>query len=224
MTHRLDIANLACARGDRPLFEGLSQSIRSTELLHVVGSNGSGKTTLLRTMAGLSLPMEGQIRWDGKPARELGDEYREHLAYVGHLDGIQGELTAVENLRFQLCLADSRSRIESVLKSLGLSSHRHLPAKVLSQGQRRRLALARLLLLNRPLWILDEPLTALDVKSCELMMQVFERHLEAGGLIVLSSHQEFRLSGSVRRLSLEPTAKSPIAHSSAGRVMDHHAT
>lgn len=205
VSDRLEIHNLCCTRGDRPLFSGLSRTVRAGELLHVVGSNGSGKTTLLRTLCGLSRPAEGDIRWKGRPVRELGDEYRADLVYVGHLDGVQGELTLTENLRAQACLEGhiSPDGIAGALERVELSARAHFPAKILSQGQHRRLALARLFLLKRPIWFLDEPFTALDTKSCRLITRLLEDQLERGGLVILSSHQDFELAGRASRIDLD---------------------
>lgn len=193
----LDVIHLGCTRGDRPLFTDLSLSLRPGQLLLVNGSNGSGKTTLLRTLCGLSRPAAGEVRWNGTPIRELGDEYRAQLAHIGHLDGIQGELTPLENLRAYACLANDaeRDNANDALARLGLAAFRDFPAKLLSQGQRRRLALARLLVAARTLWVLDEPFTALDARSCRLLEQLTREHVAQGGLVALSSHQEFALGG-----------------------------
>jgi len=227
---RLEIRDLCCTRGDRPLFSGLSRTVRPGELLHVVGSNGSGKTTLLRTLCGLSRPAEGEIRWKGRAVRELGDEYRADLLYVGHQDGVQGELTLAENLRAQACLEGPTepAAIEAALERVELAARGRFPAKILSQGQHRRLALARLTLLERVIWILDEPFTALDTKSCRVVTRLLDEHLEGGGLVVLSSHQEFELAGRASRIDLDrvraaaKTRRSSAASASA--VIDHHAT
>lgn len=191
----LEVVNLACVRGDRPLFSDLSFALKPGELLHVVGANGTGKTTLLRTLCGLTRQAAGEIRWRGAETRALGDEFRNELAYVGHLNGIQGELTPVENLRAAAGLAGAADpeRIDAALETVRLSPYRRFPAKILSQGQKRRLALARLVLLRKPLWILDEPFSALDVASVTLMTQALTGHLADGGMVVLTSHQDFEV-------------------------------
>ena len=207
-THRLEIVDLSCARGDRTLFEGLALQLNGGELLHVAGSNGSGKTTLLRTICGLSRPATGEIRWRGESVRALGDEYRQNLAYVGHNDGVQGELTLAENLRAHLCLTGGSTSagdvVQDALERLGLAAYRSFPAKILSQGQRRRLALARLLVAAKPFWILDEPFTALDVRSCRLVSELLAQHLIHGGMAAISSHQDFEISGvALNRIDLD---------------------
>ena len=149
----LDVTNLECVRGDRPLFRGLSFAVRPGEMLHVVGANGSGKTTLLRTLCGLSRPAAGEIRWHNADIRELGDDYHQQLAYVGHLNGIQGELTARENLLIAACLAGATgpADTDAALAQVRLAAYRDFPAKILSQGQKRWLALARLAVARKPL-------------------------------------------------------------------------
>jgi heme exporter protein A len=201
----LDVVNLSCARGDRTLFRGLSFALRPGELLHVTGPNGAGKTTLLRTLCRLTRPIEGKIRWNGSDVRKLGDDYRKQLAYVGHLNGIQGELTPAENLRSLLDRADESdvARIDAALQRTALDAYHEFPAKILSQGQKRRLALARLLVIERPLWVLDEPLAALDLRSVEIMTGVLSGHLERGGLVILTSHQTLDAFPAVKTLSLE---------------------
>ena len=189
----LDIQNLECTRGDRILIRDLSFRLRAGELLHITGRNGSGKTTLMRTLCGLTLPYGGEIRWQGTPIRRLGEDYRRELAYVGHAHGFHGELTAVENLRVHACLAEGQTEIEAALDRLGLSAQAGLPAKLLSQGQKRRLSLARLLVADRRLWILDEPFTALDVSSVRLVNDLILAQLARGGMVILTSHQELGL-------------------------------
>jgi heme exporter protein A len=199
----LEVTNLACARGDRNLFEGLNFTLRAGELLHLLGANGSGKTTLLRTLCGLTRPADGTIRWQGAAIRDLGDDYRAELAYVGHTNALQGELTPAENLRAATGLGApvSDADIDRALARFNLTALRAFPAKVLSQGQKRRLGLARLALLRRRLWILDEPFAALDTHSIGLVTDLLAGHLASGGLIALTSHQEFEV-GDLEFLSI----------------------
>lgn len=186
-------AGLEVWRGDRCLFSGLDLDVNAGELLYVSGPNGSGKTTLLRMLCGLMLPETGVIRWAGDNIRELGDDYRRELHYFGHLNGIKGELTALENLTMSALLAGqahSEAQVLTALARMGLQGCEDLPTKVLSQGQKRRVALAGLLLTRARLWILDEPFTALDVAAVADLRATLRAHLEARGLVVLTTHQE----------------------------------
>ncbi len=201
----LQVVDLTCSRGDRALFEKLSFSVQPGELLYVQGANGSGKTTLLRTLCGLSQPADGEVRWQGTPIGQLADDYRSQLCYIGHANGIQGDLSAAENLRFGTCVggADSHADIAAALERVGLTKAARLPAKFLSQGQKRRLALARLLVVTKPLWILDEPLTALDVHFGAIMNERLTAHVAAGGLVVITSHQELAVTGPISKIRLD---------------------
>ena len=202
----LETISLECTRGDRPLISGMSFALAAGELLHVVGSNGSGKTTLLRTLCGLSRPSAGEIRWSGTDIRTLGDEYRTCLSYVGHSNGIQGELTPEENLHAAAHLGGHAvvSKVDYALEHVSLTRFAHLPAKILSQGQKRRLALARLLVLSRTLWILDEPVSGLDAGSVTVIENLFGEHLGSGGMLVITSHQELSWkTKTVHRISLD---------------------
>lgn len=188
----LEVSDLECARGDRVLFRGLTFTLAHGELLHLLGANGSGKTTLLRALAGLTQPVHGKIRWRGAPIAQQRDVFAAALCYVGHHNGLQGELNAIENLRYAAWLAGhgaDDAHIEQALDQLGLVPYARLPAKVLSQGQKRRLALARLRLADRPLWILDEPFTALDTASCARVTAILHEHLAGDGMVLMASHQ-----------------------------------
>ncbi len=211
----LEAVNLECARGDRTLFSGLSFQLTHGQLLHVVGANGSGKTTLLRTLCGLTRPASGLVRWSQQNIADLGDNYHRDIAYVGHRDGVHAELTASENLALGTCLVSEANRraIAAALERLTLGAYAHFPAKILSQGQKRRLALARLLIGKKSLWILDEPLTALDTASTRLMMTLIEEQLAGGGIVALSSHQELTLSTpTLKQIDLDCLQQSfPVA-------------
>lgn len=198
----LQIDALSCVRGDRTLFRDLNFDLGAGELLHLKGENGSGKTTLLRALAGLLLPESGEIRWHGDNIRRLREEYSRHLLYLGHLNGIKGDLTAVENLRIASVLDGFRlteSRAWEVLGEIGLRGHEDLPSKHLSQGQKRRVALARLLVNRASLWVLDEPFTALDVTAVQLLQEVIRHHIDNGGLAVVTTHQAVAMIGEQTR-------------------------
>jgi heme exporter protein A len=202
----LEVTQLECRRGDRLLFYGLDFTVTGGVLLHVRGANGSGKTTLLRSLCGLFTPDSGEIRWKGESTRSLGAEYRRDLLYFGHLNGIKSDLTGIENLRVSATLdADlvDESAIWAALARIGLGGFEDLPTRMLSQGQKKRVALARLILSGAPLWVLDEPFTALDVGAIELLETLISEHVAAGGMVILTTHQEVGLtSGQVERLHL----------------------
>ncbi|OIR09466.1 cytochrome c biogenesis ATP-binding export protein CcmA [mine drainage metagenome] len=194
----LEVGNLACSRGDHRLFSGLSFTLHPGQIMQVQGANGSGKTSLLRTLCGFIQPDEGQIFWRGKRVRELGEDYFAELLYLGHLNAIKDELSALENLQMSAGLAGytvSEQQAVSVLRRMGLQRREHLPVRVLSQGQRRRVALARLLTSDAHLWILDEPLTALDVGAVGLMQELIGEHLSNGGMTIFTTHQPLQVAG-----------------------------
>lgn len=189
----LNVSNLECVRGDKQLFAGLSFSMEVGSLLHVHGPNGSGKTTLLRAIAGLVLPEEGEIEWDGNSTRKQRDEFNQQLIYLGHHYGLKFELSGFENLRIFANLSGfdiSEAQVEAALKQVGLAHCWELPVKVLSQGQKKRVALARLLLQPSKLWILDEPFVALDVAAVSMLLDIVNKHVAEGGMVILTTHQE----------------------------------
>lgn len=191
--------NLACVRGDRELFKDINFSVEAGCLMQVSGPNGSGKTSLLRMLCGLSNPAAGEIRWRNTPVRSLDGEYFADMTYIGHLSGTKDDLTVSENLRISSALAGveiSLSQATEALAFIGLGGRDNLPVKVLSQGQRRRVALARLLVCKTSVWILDEPLVALDVVAVQLIKEVLERHLQQGGIVVMTTHQEIDIAAS----------------------------
>jgi len=186
----LEITALACERGGTRLFSDLSFSLPRGCLLRVRGTNGSGKTTLLRTLAGLTRPSAGTVRWRGN---EIDDDYRREMLFLGHAPAVKDDLTVAENLNYALRiggLAPSEAQREQALESLGIARLAALPARVLSQGQRRRAALARLALSPVPLWLLDEPFAALDASGIASVGGLCAGHLARGGLLVLTSHQD----------------------------------
>jgi heme exporter protein A len=190
----LEIINLGCLRGERRLFGGVSFRLSPGGLIWIQGSNGSGKTTLLRTLCGLTQAMVGEVRWRGEAIQALGEDYRRELTYIGHANGLKEDLSALENLHIAAQLAGhvvGREAVAAALQGSGLAGREHLPVKFLSQGQRRRAALARLRLApSHTLWLLDEPFNALDTRAVADMRHIMESHLARGGMIALTTHQE----------------------------------
>lgn len=194
----LSVSDLACARGDRSLFSGLCFTLEAGGRLHVGGENGAGKTSLLRILCGLSPPDAGEIRWQGKAIGRLGEEYRRAVLFLGHHNALKDDLTALENLRIAATLAGARLDEDEgvdLLRRAGLAGREHLPVRVLSQGQKRRAALARLLWNKAPLWILDEPFVALDAAAVDWLAGIIGAHVAGGGMAILTSHQEVDIPG-----------------------------
>jgi heme exporter protein A len=194
----LEVVDLACERGEHRLFSGLSFTLTPGELMQVLGPNGSGKTTLLRTLCGFVQPVQGSVRWGGQDIGEWDDDFHAAMCYLGHHNAIKDELSALENLQMSAGLAGYTVSDEQAIRALrrmGLQRREHLPVRVLSQGQRRRVALARLLIGDAPLWILDEPLTALDVWAVGLMQELIGEHLSKGGMTIFTTHQPLQVAG-----------------------------
>lgn len=195
--HTLSATNLAVVRGERMLFDRLNFALKNGTVIYLQGANGSGKTTLLRTICGLSQPYAGSINWGSENIKNLAEEYSKNVLYIGHLPGIKEDLTALENLQFSLALLGTEvtnSQASDVLSMLGLAKGLNLPTRMLSQGQKRRVVLARLWLQDLPLWILDEPFTALDAAATDLLKQKIESFANAGGMVIMTSHQDFSLN------------------------------
>ena len=202
----LEATNLECVRGDRKLFSDMSFSMTPGTFLQVTGPNGSGKTSLLRIICGLMAPENGEICWQGANIRSLGEEYSRNFSYLGHRNGVKEELSSLENLRISSGLTGidlSRDDAKQALEQVGLARRENLPARFLSEGQRRRSALARLITGNTPLWVLDEVLASLDAAAVGLVKSLIERHLSKGGMAIVATHQELTLSaGLFQRLEL----------------------
>lgn len=189
----LEVSNLKCVRGERQLFDGVGFRLESGKLLYLRGANGSGKTSLLRILCGLSPAEAGQILWDGVPIDKLGEVYRRDLFYLGHHNALQEALTVNENLAFYGALAGaipSEADTANALARLGLRACQSRLVRHLSQGQKRRVALSRLMLNRARLWVLDEPFVALDQAAIQLLADLVAAHLDKGGLAVLTSHQQ----------------------------------
>ena len=186
------------------LFQDLAFSIETGEMLEIHGPNGSGKTTLLRVLCTLTHPESGEVRWRGRALGEQRGAYLASLRYVGHQDGVKPALTVRENLEVAAHLAGG-SKVEPALRRFGLATVADRPARTLSAGQRRRAALARLLLCDAALWILDEPFTALDEAGTVLMHELLSRQVEGGGAVLLSTHRPLAPGApGHRRLELGP--------------------
>jgi len=201
----LKVENLHLWRGERHVLKGVDFNLECGELLHVSGPNGSGKTTLLRAVAGIVQPEQGDVFWRGKPASSLDAGYSEALGYVAHDAALKSDLTAHENVAFMVRLrhAVTDSEIAAIMQALGIAHCAGLPARALSAGQRRRVALARLLLSQAIFWILDEPLTNLDFAGAALVLDLLGEHLASGGLALIATHGELSVrSACVRKLEL----------------------
>lgn len=209
----LEASDLECVRGDFRLFAETSLRVAAGELLFVQGPNGAGKTTLLRMLCGLLPPAGGTVRWRGVDIRRLGGDFRAELCYLGHLNAIKEELTPLENLQAAAQLAGSalaEAAALAALAAVGLAGREDLPARYLSQGQKRRVALARLVEEKRCLWVLDEPFVALDVAAVAWLAGVIKAHLQRGGIAVLTTHQAVDIAaGRVRELGYFPVSGGP---------------
>jgi heme exporter protein A len=191
----LRATGLACTRNDRVLFAGLDLSLDAGETLHIEGPNGSGKTSLLRLLCGLGLPDAGEIYWCGRNVSHDRAAFLADVAYIAHADGVKLDLSARENLNFARTLGRARpvSTVVDALSAVGLGALADTPCRNLSAGQRRRAALARLLVVDARLWLLDEPVTGLDARSKEHMESIMRTHLDSGGLLVFTTHRAVNL-------------------------------
>jgi len=193
-TALLEIQDLSCVRNDRLLFENLDFALESGEMLVVEGPNGCGKTSLLRILTGLRLADSGAVLWRGDPIDHLAGDYYEQVNYVGHHDGVKHELSCLENLRLARAMGvPSQLDLDDVLERVNLYAYGETEVGSLSAGQKRRLALARLLATDSMLWILDEPFTSLDKASMAMFATVFEQQLQHEGIIVVTSHHDIAL-------------------------------
>ena len=196
----LTVSNISCLRGHRPLFAPVSFSLQAGQALHLEGDNGIGKTSLLRIICGLSPADEGEVLWNGNPFDKRYPEalasFRATLCYMGHHLSLKDELTAIENLLFDAQLSGrnlSYDKAMDALQKMGLKTRAHLPLRVLSQGQKRRTALARLSVTDAKLWVLDEPFVALDTHSLNSVQETLANHVQKGGMLLYTSHQAVEL-------------------------------
>lgn len=191
----LGVNNLTCSRNEQILFSGIGFSVHAGQLLMIEGANGSGKTSLLKTLCGFIPPDEGEVLWRGSDIRQCMDDYLAEMSYIGHHNGVKGGLTCAENLKVACVLSAYGDSVDpaAVLQPYGLGEYIHTPAQMLSSGQRRRLALARLAVSRARIWILDEPFTSLDEKGKTFIKAQLLRQLADGGIIVLTSHEPVHL-------------------------------
>jgi heme exporter protein A len=202
----LDVDKVHVWRGDRHVLKGVSLNLRPRQLLHVSGPNGTGKTTLLRVACGLLRPEQGRVSWLGKSISSIRVEYQAALAYASHEPALKGDLTALENLRFAVGLKRrvTAGELRAHLDQTGVAACADLPARVLSAGQRRRVAMARVLAMSASLWLLDEPFTNLDAAGTDLMMGLLQSHVERGGAALVVAHHDLKMDVDLRRLDLGP--------------------
>jgi heme exporter protein A len=188
----LEASELTVRRMGRAIFRNVSVALSPGGLLQVIGPNGAGKSSLLRVLCSLLQPAEGRLTWRGRPVRTGDAEYLANLAYIGHTNGIDADLSAAENLHFAARMAGLQTdgkALRMALGRLGLDAVADTPVRALSQGQRRRVSLARLALAPRELWLLDEPLTSLDGNACDRFRALLDAHLSAGGMAIIATHQ-----------------------------------
>ncbi len=205
----LQAKNLTLTRGGRLLFANLDFSIARGEALVLRGANGSGKTSLLRVLAGLTMADDGVISWDDAPWKSASSVRRANVLYLGHANALKDELTAAENLADGLGfdgMTISAENQHRALERVGLMARRDLPARRLSQGQKRRIGLARLLLTQKPLWLLDEPTNALDADGVALFTDIVDEHLARGGMACIATHLTMQIHAPVRELNLAESA------------------
>jgi heme exporter protein A len=204
MSNALCVEKVHVWRGDRHVLQGVSAQIQPQELLHISGPNGAGKTTLLRVVSGLLRPEQGSVTWLGQSIVANRTDYQAALAYASHEPALKGDLTALENLRFAVGLKRriTADELRAALARTGVAGCADLPARVLSAGQRRRVAMARVLAMNATVWLLDEPYTNLDAAGSELISELLQTHVAGGGLALVVAHHELLVSCNVRRLEL----------------------
>lgn len=214
----LEVINLDCVRGSRALFTNLNLKVGPGTFVQLQGPNGSGKTSLLRIICGLLAPEKGEVRWQSTNIRKLGEDFAGALTYLGHRNAIKDELSALENLRVSNGLSGlniNREEATQALDQLGLQGRENLPARFLSEGQKRRAALARLIVSKAKLWLLDEVLASLDTSAILIVNALLERHLQTGGIVIAATHHEMHVEAhSFVRLdlgSLGPSSNQPIA-------------
>lgn len=204
----ISASNLTCIREERLLFDQLAFEINAGDIVQIEGPNGSGKTSLLRILAGLSQPYEGEIYYKEQLITQSREEFHQNLLYLGHLPGVKGEMSAEENLNFNLTLHglhNNIDEIEETLSLVNLAGFEDSLASHLSAGQHRRISLARLYKSSAKIWILDEPFTAIDKQGVYSLEQLFKAHIKQGGCVILTTHQDLLTfpTTQVRKITLD---------------------
>ena len=203
MTAKLSANDLTLIRGESCLFQGLEFALNPGELLILEGQNGSGKTSLMRAIAGMLSLETGEIFWNGEPVSRQRQEFHGSLVWLAHRTGLKGDLTLVENLRFEGCLRrQAKVDIAAIYERLAISRLKRLPLRSLSAGQQRRVALARMMMADVPIWLMDEPFTNLDREGRQLVMDLTEEHLAKGGMCVMAAHQDVEIDATIRKVRL----------------------
>jgi heme exporter protein A len=204
ISNNLKVTKLTCARDDRVLFNNLSLEVNSGQLLLLEGRNGAGKTTLLRILSGLRQADEGEIFWNEQKISDLGFEFYQDVSFMGHHNALKSDLTSRENLEVSIALsAGSDVEIEQALEDVKLAGYEDELVKKFSAGMKRRLAIAKLLVLDTPLWVLDEPFTSVDVNGIRMIEGFIEQHLQKQGMVIMTSHHEVNVDSQyVSKLTL----------------------
>lgn len=203
MTAKLAGTDLTLFRGERCLFQHLQFALNPGELLSLEGSNGSGKTSLLRAIVGMLELETGDIHWDGKPVRGQRQQFHRSLVWMAHRVGFKADLTLLENLRFEAALRPASNKdLDRILVRLGIDRLTQLPLRSLSAGQQRRVSLARMLLSDAPLWLMDEPFTNLDREGRDLVVTLVSEHVRAGGMCVIAAHQDVVIDAPTQKVRL----------------------
>lgn len=201
----LQVIDIQSIRDDRVLFTDINFELGPRQLLQIDGPNGSGKTTLLRILCGLFLQEQGEVLWKGKNIRQIREDFQSDLVYLGHGEGIKGDLTPTENLHFVRSLHETQRdfSLQDILLKVGLSGFEHVLSRALSAGQRRRISLGKLLLTEARLWILDEPFTSLDKQGQQMVEGLLDDHTTNGGMVIITTHQRININSvETRVLSL----------------------